>query len=126
MIGGTVGPELYKQIAGTILAVRNMGRTSSEMDLSAQERAASRFCDHVVILDDDLPAATHALTGATSCLATVCRWSVADQEYAETDLKITVWNHSENANHAIDTFGYGRHINGHWHFFGDCRPMAAR
>lgn len=79
-----------------------------------------------VILDDDLPAASHALTGATSCLATVCDWSTTDEEYTETARQITVWNHSENANHSVDTFGYARLIDGHWHFFGDCHAMAAR
>jgi len=126
MSGGTVGPELYKQITGTILAVRNMGRTSSEMDLSAQERAASRFSDHAVILDAALAVATHALTGATSALATVCKWSTTDEKYTETELQITVWNHAEATAHAVDTFGIARHIDGHWHFFGDCDPMAAR
>jgi len=96
------------------------------MDLSAQERAASRFSDHAVILDAALAAATHALTGATSALATVCKWSTADKEYIETDLQITVWNHAEATAHVEDTFGIARHIDGHWHFFGDCDPMAAR
>lgn len=80
----------------------------------------------VVILDADLAAASHALTGATSCLATVCEWNTTDEEYAETAKQITVWNHSENANHVADTFGYARWIDGHWHFFGDCHAMNAR
>lgn len=79
-----------------------------------------------VILDDDLNAATHSLTGATSCLATVCRWSNVDQEYAETTHQETVWNHAESTNHVADTFGYARWIDGHWHFFGDCHAMASR
>jgi hypothetical protein len=80
----------------------------------------------VVILDDDLPAASHALTGPTSCTATVCEWSTTDEEYTETAKQITVWNHSENANHVVDTFGYARWIDNHWHFFGDCHAMNAR
>lgn len=121
-----ISPEYDGQIRQTIRVVRNMGRTSSEMDLSAQERVASRFSDHAVILDAALAAATHALTGATSALATVCKWSTADEEYVETDLQITVWNHAEATSHVEDTFGIARHINGHWHFFGDCEPMASR
>lgn len=79
-----------------------------------------------VILDADLAAASHALTGATSCLATVCEWSAVDEEYTETDVQITVWNHAEATSHVTDTFGVARIINGHWHFFGDCEPMASR
>lgn len=81
---------------------------------------------YVVILDADLAAATHALTGASSCLATVCEWDTSSNDYVETAKQITVWNHSENANHMTDTFGYARWIDGHWHFFGDCHAMAAR
>lgn len=80
----------------------------------------------VVILDEDLAAATHALTGASSCLATVCEWSTADEEYTETAKQITVWNHAEATSHVADTFGYARWIDNHWHFFGDCAAMASR
>jgi hypothetical protein len=126
MSGGMIGPEYDGQIRQAIIAVRQMRRTSSEMDLSTQERAASRFSDHAVILDAALAVATHALTGATSALATVCKWSTTDEKYTETELQITVWNHAEATAHAVDTFGIARHIDGHWHFFGDCDPMAAR
>lgn len=84
--------------------------------------------DRVVILDAALAVATNSKTGATSCLATVCYWSVADGEFSESDpvQQITVWNHSEVTEHAVDTFGIARWICGHWMFFGDCEPMAAR
>ena len=121
-----IGPEYDGQIRQTILAVRNMGRTSSEMDLSAEQRAASRFSDHAVILDAALAAATHALTGSTSALATVCKWSTTDLEYTETDLQLTVWNHSESKSYSDNTFGVARCINGHWLFFGDCEGMLDR
>jgi hypothetical protein len=126
MSGGMIGPEYDGQIRQTILAVRNLGRMSSEMDLSAQERAASRFSDHAVILDAALAAATHALTGATSALATVCRWSTTGSEYTETELQVTVWNHSESKSYSDNTFGIARFINGHWLFFGDCEGMLDR
>ena len=82
--------------------------------------------DHAVILDASLPAATHALTGAASALATVCRWSVDDEEYTETEIQIEVWNHSESKDYADDTFGVAKYIDNHWFFFGDCGAMAAR
>lgn len=126
MSGGMIGPEYDGQIRQTIIAVRQMGRVSTEMDLSAQQKAASRFPDHLVILDAALPAATHALTGASSCLATVCKWSVEDEEAVESDLQITVWNHSESKSYADDTFGVARFIQGHWLFFGDCEGMDSR
>lgn len=121
-----IGPEYDGQIRQTILVVRNMGRTSTEMDLTAEQRAAGRFSDHAVILDAALAAATHSLTGATSALATVCKWSTTDEEYTETDLQIKVWNHSETTAIAINTFGAARFINGHYWFFGDCAAMGAR
>jgi hypothetical protein len=78
-----------------------------------------------VILDAALPAATNAKTGASSCLATVCVGTSTAGALAEAD-QITVWNHSEVANHEADTFGYAEMIAGHWHFLGDCHPMASR
>ena len=126
MSGGMIGPEYDGQIRQTIVAVRNLGRTSSEMDLSAQQKATSRFPDHAVILDAALAVATHALTGATSALATVCKWDTTAEEYTETDLQITVWNHSETTPSSVDTFGFARHIDGHYCFFPDCAPMASR
>ncbi len=126
MTGGLVSPEYDTQIRETIRAVRGNRRVSKEGDLSAPQKRASRFSEKVVILDEDLPAASHSLTGATSGLATVCKWSVADGQYTETSMQLTVWNHAENANHVTDTFGYIRFIDGHWHFFGDCHPMGAR
>jgi hypothetical protein len=126
MSGGMIGPEYDGQIRQTILAVRNLGRTSSEMDLSAQQKATSRFPDHGVILDEELAVATNAKTGATSALATVCKWNIENEEYAETDLQIKVWNHSETTPSSVDTFGFARHIDGHYCFFPDCAPMASR
>lgn len=82
--------------------------------------------DRIVILDANLAAATHALTGASSCLATCCSWDSATSDYTELSEQITVWNHSEATSHVTDTFGIARWIDGHWHFFGDCEPMAAR
>lgn len=80
----------------------------------------------MVVLDADLPAATHALTGGSSCLATICRWNSADGDAIERGTQITVWNHAESTSHAEDTYGGAEWIAGHWHFLGDCDPMAAR
>lgn len=79
-----------------------------------------------VILDESLAAASHALTGATSGLATVCRWSAVTETYEQTEIQITVWNHAEHTSHVADTFGVAKDVDGHWHFFGDCGAMAAR
>lgn len=84
--------------------------------------------DRVVILDAALEFATNSKTGATSCLATVCYWSVSGNTFSESVpvQQITVWNHSETTAHAVNTFGIARWISGHWMFFGDCEPMASR
>jgi len=82
-----------------------------------------------VILDAALDVATHALTGATSCLATRCDWSVEDEEYTEASddvEQVTVWNHSESDSYEENTFGKAEWIDGHWWFMGDCGPMASR
>jgi hypothetical protein len=79
-----------------------------------------------VILDAALDVATDSKTGATSCLATRLAYSVVDEEYSETTDQITVWNHSESDSYEVDTFGKAEWIDGHWWFFGDCGPMAAR
>jgi len=89
-------------------------------------RFSNGYQEHAVILDADLAAASHALTGATSCLATICAWDSGVSDYIETSRQITVWNHAEATSHVTDTFGIARWIDGHWHFFGDCDPMAAR
>jgi hypothetical protein len=126
MNGGLISPEYDAQLRDVIKSDRQRKRMSAEVVEAPQKRKASAFSEHAVILDEDLPAATHALTGASSCLATVCRWSTADEEYVETSLQLTVWNHSENANHVTNTYGVIRFIDGHWHFFGDCHAMASR
>jgi len=126
MSGGLIGPEYDSQIRETILAVRGKRMKSTEMDAAAQQLAASRFPDHMVILDSALPAATHALTGVSSCLATVCRWSVENEEGSESELQIKVWNHSESKSYDDDTFGIARFIAGHYLFFGDCAGMTDR
>ena len=84
--------------------------------------------DRVVILDAALAVATNSRTGATSCLARVCYWSVSGKTFSEStpSQQITVWNHSETTAHAINTFGIARWISGHWMFFGDCGAMASR
>lgn len=89
-------------------------------------RFSNGYQEHAVILDADLAAATHALTGGASCLATVCAWDSGVSDYIETARQITVWNHAEATAHLTDTFGIARWIDGHWHFFGDCEPMASR
>jgi len=126
MSGGLIGPEYDAQLRDVIRSDRQRKRMSAEVVEAASKKRPSAFSEHAVILDDDLPAATHSLTGASSCLATVCRWSTVDEEYVETSLQLTVWNHSEHTSHAANTFGVIRNIDGHWHFFGDCEPMASR
>ena len=126
MSGGLIGPEYDAQIRETIITVRGKRMKSTEKQAAAQQLAASRFPDHMVILDAALPAATHALTGASSCLATVCRWSVADEEGSETEIQVKVWNHSESKSYDDDTFGIARFVAGHYLFFGDCSGMTDR
>jgi hypothetical protein len=125
MSGGLIGPEYDAQIRDVIRSDRQRKLASKEKVDAIPRKKPSAFSEHAVILDDDLPAAMHALTGASSCLATICRWSMTDEQYTEGQ-QITVWNHSEATSHVANTFGYARFIDGHYHFFGDCHPMNAR
>ena len=123
-----ISQGLGKQLIGVVRRDLRRGRRSrdAELDLETPGNKPSRFKEHVVILDEDLDAASHSLTGATSGLATLCKWNTEDEEYTETSQQLTVWNHSESTAHVTDTFGVIRNIDGHWHFFGDCGPMASR
>jgi len=123
-----ISQGLGKQLVGVVRRDLRRGRRSrdAELDLQTPGNKPSRFKEHVVILDASLAAASHSLTGATSGLATLCKWSTTDEEYTETSQQLTVWNHSEHTSHAANTFGVIRNIDGHWHFFGDCEPMASR
>lgn len=87
---------------------------------------AGNPCERIVILDEALPAASNSKTEGESALATICDWDESVGDYVETEDQMTVWNHSESADHAIDTFGAARFIDNHWIFFGDCAAMAAR
>ena len=120
--------EFNKQVIATVLDNRRTrGVKTVDTDYDNQQRILpSRFRDRCVILDEALDAATHSLTGASSGLATLCQWSVDDEEYVETEDQITVWNHSESTDYAADTFGAARFIDGHYWFFGDCAAMADR
>jgi len=126
MSGGLIGPEYDGQIRQTIVAVKQMGRVSTEMDLTAQGKAAARLVPHAVVLDENLPAAADGKLTPSSALATVLRWSVAQSQYLETDLQIKVWNHSEATSFGIDTLGKADPIDGHYWFFGDCAAMGDR
>ena len=106
---------------------RTHGNKIVDTDYDNQQRLlSSRFPERCVILNSALPAATNSKTGATSGMATICRWSMENEEYTETEQQIKVWNHSEATGHAVDTFGTARFINGHYWFFGDCDAMVAR
>lgn len=128
MTGVTMSPEFNKQVVEAVKADRRRrGVKTVDTDYAAAETTVgSRFSRKAVILDGALAAATHSLTGATNCLATVCQWSVEDEEYIETDEQVKVWNHDETVDHAIDTFGVAVPIDGHYWFQGSCDAMIDR
>lgn len=128
MSGVVMSPEFAGQVVETVKNDRR-GRNVKTVDTdygASPQKLASRFPDRTVILDDALPAATNSKTGASKCLATVCKWSVEIEDYIETDEQIEVWNHSEFTDYEIDTFGSAEFKDGHYWFSGDCGPMANR
>jgi hypothetical protein len=80
-----------------------------------------------VILDEELAAPSSALA-PTSAQCTVCDWYSAegDGEYKQTGFRETILNHSEEATHEADTFGFAIWINGAYRAFMDCGAMASR
>jgi len=126
--GVKLGRKALKQIAQVVRDSQRRMRSSP--DIYTPPSGSGR--DLAVILDGALAAASDSKTGSTSAIATVCNWEglfLAEgvvPAYVETGKTITVWNHSESTDHAIDTFGYARWVDGHWVFFGDCDAMGAR
>jgi multidrug resistance efflux pump len=120
MSGGMIGPEYDGQIRQTIRAVRNMGRTSSEMDLSAQERAASRFSNKQAILLDDLAAAVNTKRDPSTARAAVLRRK-ASGDLTQTALILTVTNRFKNISVNAGTYIKIEHIDGEWQpYAADC------
>jgi hypothetical protein len=118
--GHSFGVKATKQIAAVVHTVSMQVQNGPQQRGRWQKKTVGRG----FILDANLPAASHALTGATSCLATLCDWD--GEKYVETDEQEYVWNHSEAQNYEIDTFGSAIEIDGHLWFFGDCKKMRAR
>lgn len=108
-----IGPEYDGQIRQTILAVRNMGRTSSEMDLSAQERAASRFGNKQAVLLDDLVAAVNTKRDPSTARAVVLRRK-ANGDLTLSSLILTVVNRFTEISVDAGTYIKIEHIDGEW------------
>lgn len=123
MAGVKITREFAERAAAVIRRVENTLPAAG-----AIPKRVIRSRDRIaVVLDEALDVATHAMTGATSALATICVWSTEDQQYTETDQQETVWNHSESDSYEVDTFGFMIEVDsGHWWFMGDCGPMASR
>jgi hypothetical protein len=125
MSGGMIGPEYDGQIRQTILAVRNMGRTSSEMDLSAQERAASRFGNKQAVLLDDLVAAVNTKRDPSTARAVVLRRK-ANGDLTLSSLILTVVNRFTEISVDAGTYIKIEHIDGEWQLYAaDCPGGSA-
>lgn len=121
-----ISAEYELQIRDTVRQdIRGRRRSVDGRPTSARIQP-SLFPEYTVILDAALPKASNSLTGGTHCMATVCRWSMTQRKYVETEKQIEVWNHSEFTEHAVDTFGTARLKDGHYWFFGDCDAMNSR
>ena len=125
MSGGMIGPEYDGQIRQTIIAVRSMGRTSSEMDLSAQERSASRFGNKQAVLLDDLVAAVNTKRDPSTARAAVLRRK-ANGELTKTTLILTVVNRFTQISVDAGTYIKIEHIDGEWQpYAADCPGGSA-
>jgi hypothetical protein len=125
MSGGMIGPEYDGQIRQTIVAVRSMGRTSSEMDLSAEQRAASRFGNKQAVLLDDLVAAVNTKRDPSTARAAVLRRK-ANGDLTKTALILTVVNRFTQISVDAGTYIKIEHIDGEWQpYAADCPGGSA-
>ena len=115
-----IGPEYDGQIRQTIIAVRSMGRTSSEMDLSAEQRSASRFGNKQAVLLDDLVAAVNTKRDPSTARAAVLRRK-ANGDLTKTALILTVVNRFTQISVDAGTYLKIEHIDGEWQpYAADC------
>ena len=125
MSGGMIGPEYDGQIRQTIVAVRSMGRTSSEMDLSAEQRSASRFGNKQAVLLDDLVAAVNTKRDPSTARAAVLRRK-ANGDLTKTALILTVVNRFTQISVDAGTYIKIEHIDGEWQpYAADCPGGSA-
>lgn len=125
MSGGMIGPEYDGQIRQTIIAVRSMGRTSSEMDLSAEQRSASRFGNKQAVLLDDLVAAVNTKRDPSTARAAVLRRK-ANGDLTKTALILTVVNRFTQISVDAGTYIKIEHIDGEWQpYAADCPGGSA-
>jgi hypothetical protein len=125
MSGGMIGPEYDGQIRQTIVAVRSMGRTSIEMDLSAEQRAASRFGNKQAVLLDDLVAAVNTKRDPSTARAAVLRRK-ANGDLTKTTLILTVVNRFTQISVDSGTYIKIEHIDGEWQpYAADCPGGSA-
>ena len=120
MSGGLIGPEYDSQIRQTIVAVKQMGRVSTEMDLTAQGKAASRFANKQAILLEDLPAAVNSKRDPSTARVAVLRRK-ADGDLAQSILILTVVNRFKHISVDKGTYCKIEHIDGEWQLYAaDC------
>jgi hypothetical protein len=125
MSGGMIGPEYDGQIRQTIVAVRSMGRTSSEMDLTAEQRSASRFGNKQAVLLDDLVAAVNTKRDPSTARAAVLRRK-ANGDLTKTALILTVVNRFTQISVDAGTYIKIEHIDGEWQpYAADCPGGSA-
>ena len=119
-------PEQARALWQDYLSRQQLNPSISKNQKQERQPVFATAPDVACVLDEALSVASNSKTSADSATATICRRNPTTGQYTETTDTLQVWNHSESKSFAEDTFGFARMINGHWVFFGDCEPMAAR
>jgi hypothetical protein len=120
MSGGLIGPEYDAQIRQTVIAVRQIGRVSAELNLSNHQKAASRFSNKQAILLADLPAAVNTKRDPSTAQAVVLRRK-ANGDLTRSSLTLTVVNRFINISIDAGTYIKIEHIDGEWQpYAADC------
>ena len=125
MSGGMIGPEYDGQIRQTIVAVRSMGRTSSEMDLSAEQRMPSRFPTTRAVLVQTMAAPSSSSAVPTSAMVATLTLDLTTKQLTPTNMRIRAYNYTEGNSAAKGTYCV-MHFIGVWEIVWlACGPTAA-
>jgi hypothetical protein len=125
MSGGMIGPEYDSQIRQTIVAVRSMGRTSSEMDLTAQQKAASRFPTTRAVLVQTMTAPSSSSAVPTSVMVATLTLDLSTKQLTPTSMRIRAYNYTAGNSAAKGTYCVMQFI-GVWEIVWlACDPTAA-
>lgn len=131
--GKLLTPALYAQLEQMVRLTIRRENERTQHTPNVRDRLKSRFPIRAVVLNEALPPATHGFQ-PTKAKAGLLQWDAVRETYREVadnfdfigPTAITVFNHSENSTHSVNTMGLAIPCDGHYWFLGDCSALATR